>query len=140
MPLSTRPKTEAPEYVVCWCSFAGPNGDANRGERFRADAAIVLGSPEYFLPDGTPEREWGTEFDHSIERAAEQERLEREEREARFQAEAKANRVELKARLFVATRDIVTSLNGFPTTIVKGSLVTSDDRLLGDHPDDFEPA
>lgn len=57
------------EIVVAWQPFAPPSmaGAIQRGTRLRGDDPIVKAHPQFFVPDGTPEREWPSHWDELVE-------------------------------------------------------------------------
>jgi hypothetical protein len=126
------------EFVIAWSSHTGPQGDANRGERFRASDPRVLHAPHLFVPDGTPEAEWPTEWDPMFERS---EKIERENAKLRRDQElerARANPVKIETTLHRARHDFDAYLDGRPAWIIKGSVVHGTHPLALEYPDMFE--
>lgn len=127
-------------FLIAWECFASPAGTAVRGQRFKASHPIVRSAPGNFVEDGIPEEEWPTSLDRAF--AMEKERVQaiEDERQARFEAAAKQNKVKLSVQLFRLKRDIVARAGGLPATIERGSVVLQGNPLLAEFPDDFEPA
>ncbi len=140
MPETTLAKAE---MVICVMShMSGPNAIVcNEGELLRADDPRVLAAPMHFRPKDTPRNEWPTPFDTSVAMNDQNSRDLEAEKQRLFEEAAKANKVKLEPLAPVATvrakKDVITTLDGVPTTIQRGSVLAADHPAVLDHPGDF---
>jgi hypothetical protein len=132
-------KVEAAPFVIAWCGFSGPAGVVQRESRMRADHPLVTQAPHYFVPEDVPKERWPTAVDQAIEEQRQQAEAAADERQRRFEEVARKNPVKLDVRLLKAKEDLYAELDGAPTLIQKGSVVTLGHWLATDRPDSFEP-
>ena len=132
--------TTASPFVIAWTGFSGPAGDVTRGQRIRADHPLVTQAPNLFVADGTPQMEWPAPIDFVIEEEKQRNEALEQERQRRFEQAARKNPMTLDVRLLKSKEDLYAVLDGTPTLIKRGSLVTPDHWLAAEHPDCFEQA
>jgi hypothetical protein len=131
--------TKTANSVEVAISHIGPHGTYVEGELVDRQNPAVLANPAMFVEIGTPRDQRPTPLDGVIERRTRIESECREAERARFEAEAKQNRVKIVPELVEATTDHFARLNGRPAVIRKGSTVLADDDLVAQNPSVWRP-
>lgn len=70
------------QVVIAWTSFAvdGVGDVIRKGTKLRANHPAVRKAPQFFVPDGTLEAEWPSEFDRAVEESMRTDAQEKAER------------------------------------------------------------
>lgn len=128
----------AERVLICVEGHVGPWGALTRGERVRSDHAAVKAAPHFFVEDGIVESEWPSHWDRLAAKTEKAELAEREERQRRFEEQARKNPVKIEAAVVKATSDFAALVDGKPALIRKGSTVVAGTVLHVDHPEHFQ--
>jgi hypothetical protein len=130
MPALTKRKSAKPDPNVTYVCAVGHSGEHvgyPEGTELRGDHPAVLANPQFFVPFGTPRSEWPNAFSGIV---AGQDAQEAEQ--------ARNNKIKLTPPAgpseLVCVADYVSTIDGLPVTIQKGSRLLEGDREIESHP------
>ncbi len=125
--------------VCCVAHISGdPPAASLEDEEMRGSDPRVARAPHFFVLKTAPKSERPNPLDHVIAINEQNARSLDEEKQRRFEAQAKANPVKIEAAPTVrAKKDIAGHLDGQPATVKKGSELPSDHPFVLEHEGDF---
>lgn len=120
-------------------AHVSPAGAANEGEELRGSDPRVQFAPHLFIEAGTPRNEWTHGPFHTVSKAIDENSAAvTEAREAAYARTAAANKVKFEQPKFVRLKkQLVTEVDGVPTTIERGSMLPADHPVVLAHGDLF---
>lgn len=131
--------TTAIDSKVCVITHNGPHGFLKRGQVVSANHVAVREYPNFFVDFGTPDDLWPSEFDSLDESRAERERQRNEEIRREFERMAKLNPRRLEVPDVVELkRDILCTIDGIPTKLLRASRVLATNPLVSEFPNEFK--
>jgi hypothetical protein len=132
-------KTAADSLKVA-IPHASPAGTYTHGQIVSADDPGLLYNAAAFVPLDTPDDQMPHPLDSHIQKMTDREARRREEERQAFEAAAKANRRKLQTPDVVQlTKDVMATVDGVPTLVLKGSKVHESHPLVTEFEDLWKP-